>query len=235
MDKSIALILVVVLAVAAVGGIYMISNTGDDGDETDPNILLHGNGGNYSGVSEYTAPRSDGVPEYKFTNNDLTFSYWNTKADGTGTTYRYLDSADNEALKNSKVTDLYAIWNYTLDATFKIIDYESSFLGPEMIIESSNASYPTQDFNKGVFLDPNSNTAKVTVTNGYQGVKWTLDEANKTLSTVSGDVSVKVKFSEMTGFELTSMTQTADGIAVLMFSYSGNAVVTVTTTFVSSA
>ena len=95
----IAIVAVVIIVVAAVAVFALPSNN----DVPSDSVRYKGNGGLYNGNSSYDAA-SDYVMPCAFTYDGHHFTSWNTKADGTGTTYAV----------ESKVplkTVLYAQWS----------------------------------------------------------------------------------------------------------------------------
>lgn len=69
----------------------------------DDSIYYLGNGGVTSGGKKYYLAENDTVESNMFTNGDKTFKSWNTKKDGTGTTY-------NAGDKIAHGSFLFAIW-----------------------------------------------------------------------------------------------------------------------------
>lgn len=106
MDKKILAVaaVVVVIAVVAIAAVAMSSDDKKDG--VTEGVNYHGNGGTYEGKSVY-GYTSHTVQSNQFTKSGSTFQSWNTKADGTGTTYK---AGDNISYSSGSTVDLYAIW-----------------------------------------------------------------------------------------------------------------------------
>lgn len=103
--KAIAGIVAVVVVVAAVAAYIAL---GDD-DENDGfvGVVYDGNGGTYEGKDTYRLT-STNVLDNMFRNGDYQFIEWNTKADGSGTSYRPDDTISFPAHGYVK---LYAQWS----------------------------------------------------------------------------------------------------------------------------
>lgn len=108
-----AVIVAVIVVCAGIGAVIAIGNTNND-DTAKGGIVYHGNGGESSTGSSTvnsTSHEVEGITT--FTRSDYTFASWNTKADGTGSTFRPGDKVEFEA---GETVDLYAIWSaYSLD------------------------------------------------------------------------------------------------------------------------
>ncbi len=75
-------------------------------------IRYNSNGGSGTMKSTYIAYDSNGnVAENEFTRDGYTFKNWNTKANGTGTTYAEGEEVFNLSSVSNGVFNLYAIWN----------------------------------------------------------------------------------------------------------------------------
>ena len=82
-------------------------------------IIFHANGG--SGTVPYILVDNDNsvkLPNSTFTRPGYKFVKWNTKADGTGTTYHYGQTVSNLLDHDGSIT-LYAIWGKESTITFK--------------------------------------------------------------------------------------------------------------------
>jgi hypothetical protein len=103
MDKKTIIVVVVAVAIVIVAaGIYGMSKS----NET-KSVTYNGNGGTYNG--ETTVTNDSNVVMYcEFTNGNYTFDSWNTKADGTGTSYNMGGTVDYGMV-------LYAQWSYRVN------------------------------------------------------------------------------------------------------------------------
>jgi len=114
MDKKIIIVAIIAIAlVIVVAGVYASMNN----DSKATNVIYNGNGGTTSEGEITFTSTNEIVQACMFTNGDNTFDSWNTKADGTGTTY-----TDGESIGYGTV--LYAQWNETYLVTDSEISVE---------------------------------------------------------------------------------------------------------------
>lgn len=121
--KAIARIVVVVVVVAAVTAYIAL---GDD-DENDGfvDVVYDGNGGTYEGKDTYRLT-STNVLDNMFRNGNYQFIEWNTKADGSGTSYRPDDTISYPAHGYVK---LYAQWS--TEKVYSVFSYFESIGLPQ--------------------------------------------------------------------------------------------------------
>lgn len=121
MDKKIVAILAVVVVVV-IAGLAVAVSTNEDSNKVTEGVNYHGNGGHLSNGKDVYGLTSHSVSENLFTNGGARFNSWNTKADGTGTTYNVGDHID---FASGKSVDLYAIWNN--GSTFSVVSIFNNF------------------------------------------------------------------------------------------------------------
>ncbi len=97
------IIVVVVVAAAAVAMINM-----DESKDVTEGVIYDGNGGTTSGGKSTMGLTSHEVMVNVFTKDGAYFESWNTKKDGSGTTYMPGDTID---YASGKTVTLYAIWD----------------------------------------------------------------------------------------------------------------------------
>ena len=73
-------------------------------------VVFHSNNGNDTTITQtFNIGEQKALTANSFTNGNLTFSYWNTAANGSGTNYKDMQSVVNIGSANG-VVDLYAQW-----------------------------------------------------------------------------------------------------------------------------
>lgn len=122
MDKKIVAILAVVVVVVVIAGLAVAMSVDEESNKVTEGVNYHGNGGHLSNGNDLYGLTSHSVSENMFTNGDARFTSWNTKADGTGTTYHVGDYID---FASGKTVDLYAIWNSS--STFSVVSVFNHF------------------------------------------------------------------------------------------------------------
>ncbi len=107
-NKTLVIVgIVAVVAIAAVA-IGFGFNGGNNQDEVTNGVNYYGNGGSTSSGNTVFGLTSHTVSQNLFSKDDARFDSWNTKSDGTGTTYR---PGDNIDYKDGTSVRLYAIWD----------------------------------------------------------------------------------------------------------------------------
>lgn len=233
--KALSFVVIALLIVVVAGAVYAVNDSGHDDNEVDTNVTYHGNGGTCLGFDDYTDERYEGVSKCLFENGDLRFSHWNTVSDDSGDSYYYCDSASDEKLKSGSVTHLYAIWYYELDAEFDTVsEGETSYEPISMkIAPVDDPKFMVQDFDQGVWLDPSASKVRITL-DSYAGASWDIDEQKLLFKSSAAGFNVELSFSDMEGLEFVCAEQSADGIVSIDFAYSGNASVTVHTSYIEN-
>ncbi len=118
--KIVAIAAVAVLLVVVIAGVAIVM-TGDD-DDNFTGVIYNGNGGKTSDGSTTWKLTSTTVDRNPFYYDGHEFVNWNTKADGSGTSYSVGDSISYPDHGNVK---LYAQW--TTDVTKRITSYSPSY------------------------------------------------------------------------------------------------------------
>ncbi len=108
--SSKTLVIVGIVAVVAIAAIAIgFGLKGDNNqDEVTDGVNYYGNGGTTSDGKTVFGLTSHTVFQNLFTKDDARFDSWNTKSDGTGTTYH---PGDNIDYKDGTSVRLYAIWD----------------------------------------------------------------------------------------------------------------------------
>lgn len=117
--KVIAIAAVAVVLVVAVAGAVIVMNGDDEGNFN--GVIYDGNGGKTNDGSSTWSVTSTTVYKNPFSYDGHEFVDWNTKADGSGTTYKVGDSISYPEHGNTR---LYAQW--TTDVAKKITGYNPS-------------------------------------------------------------------------------------------------------------
>lgn len=110
MDNKVVIAIVVAAVVicAGAGVAMLVGNMSNNESGVTEGVNYHGNGGKTSEGKTVMGSTSHDVIPNIFTYDGYKFASWNTKADGSGTTYEpygYIEYA------SGKTVDLYAIWN----------------------------------------------------------------------------------------------------------------------------
>ncbi len=122
MDKKIIIVAIVVIAlVIVVAGVYAFTN--NDSKATD--VTYNGNGGTTSEGEITFTSTSEVVQACMFANGDYVFDNWNTKTDGTGTTYANGESVVYGTLLYAQWTETY----YVTSSTIAIVPLTLKFNG----------------------------------------------------------------------------------------------------------
>lgn len=163
--KALAVVAVIVVVVVALAAV--VATSGDDDNE---GVIYHGNGGVLSDGGDTYRSESNTVMTELFVLENKTLREWNTKADGTGTSYAVGDS-----ITYDKSIDLYAQWGWTLsyNGDFGVFSGLSYFMldgtTPVKISKSSMAL-------------PDSGISSVLIEGGSN---WTLEDSTF-VGTISG-------------------------------------------------
>ena len=109
MDNKVVIAIVVAAVVicAGAGVAMLVGNMSNNESGVTEGVNYHGNGGKTSEGKTVMGSTSHDVIPNIFTYDGYKFASWNTKADGSGTTYEpygYIEYA------SGKTVDLYAIW-----------------------------------------------------------------------------------------------------------------------------
>lgn len=123
MDNKVVIAIVVAAVVicAGVGVAILVGNMGSEEKGVTEGVNYHGNGGKTSEGRTIMGSTTHDVIGNIFKYDGYKFVSWNTKADGSGTTYK---SGDYIAYASGEAVDLYAIW--AVDGSML---YVSTFLG----------------------------------------------------------------------------------------------------------
>ena len=104
----IAIVVAAVVVCAGVGAVLILGNMNSDESGVTEGVNYHGNGGKTSeGKTVMGSTTHDVIPNI-FKYDGYKFVSWNTKADGSGTTYK---AGDYIEFGSGKSVDLYAIWH----------------------------------------------------------------------------------------------------------------------------
>lgn len=124
--KAVAGIVVVVVVIAAIAAFFVLNNNDDDQNKGFVGVVYDGNGGTYDGSTSYRLT-STTVQNNAFTNNNYSFVSWNTKADGTGTSYK---PGDTISYPEHGYVTLYAQWS--TEKVYSISEYSEIIGTPVM-------------------------------------------------------------------------------------------------------
>lgn len=175
----VAVVIIVAAAAVAIG-----MGGGDDENKGFTGVVYDGNGGKTSNGDTTFRLTSETVYSSLFTNGDMVFDGWNTKADGTGTAYKPGDSISYP--EHGYVT-LYAQWAYGLNLSMTFGDcsyYLVNSEGEETPITLNGVPLPS-DGKAGIAILAPKGTVWVdnkdgtfTGTNGNKVYRLTVDLEN---------------------------------------------------------
>ena len=209
-SKTIIVAVIVVIAVVAAAAVALGMGGGDDENKGFVGVVYEGNGGEtYSGDDTFRMT-SETVQRSQFTNGDMIFTGWNTKADGTGADYA---QGDKISYPEHGYVKLYAQWAYGLHLEMDVFDPCSYYLiedGADLIPITLN----------GVPL-PSSGTAGMMVL-GPEGTVW-VENGDGTFTGTNGGTTYNL-IVELEGVDYFDAQVGTDdpGKVVILFSYSGN-------------
>ena len=209
-SKTIIVAVIVVIAVVAAAAVALGIGGGDDENKGFVGVVYEGNGGEtYSGDDTFRMT-SETVQRSQFTNGDMIFTGWNTKADGTGTDYA---QGDKISYPEHGYVKLYAQWAYGLHLEMNLSDPCSYYLVEDGVD-------PVPITSNGVAL-PSSGTAEMLVL-GPEGTVWEKN-GDGTITGTNGDTTYKliVELEDVDYFDVQIDTADASMVMVL-FSYTGN-------------
>ena len=156
-NAAIAVIAVVVICVG-IGAAVIIGNNSNDSEITE-GVIYHGNGGTNDGKTTFSITDHK-VMQSLFTWDGYKFVSWNTKNDGTGTTYKEGDTID---FGSGQVVNLYAMW--------KVIGHSIT-----LSTWTGDLSFSYDNENIGFFgvdiPDSGTITVKITAPEGATNVKY---------------------------------------------------------------
>jgi len=170
-NKVLAIIAVAVIAVAAVAGVIILMN----GGEHETGVTYDGNGGKTSDGETSKVYSNTTAVECPFTNGNHQFSGWNTKADGTGTSYK-VGNAVKEGMH------LYAQW--APESYIMTIDYSNTGGPSSLNLSVFDAAGTRSASAPSIFLSVYT-PCSISVTDGSG---WTL---NKDTGVFTGDINGK--------------------------------------------
>ncbi len=198
MDKKTIIVAVVAVAIVIVAaGIYGLSNS----NET-KSVTYNGNGGTYNGETTISYESNTVVP-CVFTDGNYSFDSWNTKADGTGTSYNEGESVDYGST-------LYAQWSYRVNPydTEGVVSFPAMYINDNILQEYAS-------------VDPSSQITISGVSNcSYQGNSTyycTYDNLQyKVEITISGDGIVGTPEYTLVGGVPTITFDTTDDVGIFV-------------------
>lgn len=206
MNSKIVIIAVVAIAVVVVAAIAV----GMQNDE-EMGIVYHGNGGHLSDGDEKYSVSSDHATDCLFSIEGKAFKSWNTKPDGSGTTYKTGDKVDYKG-----TIDLYAQWGWAFNynGVFGIMSGLTYYLIEDDVPVKINATtMPLPDSGKcAMMIDGGSN--------------WTVD--GDVLKCIDGKstITVTIKIEGATNHTIEIMNDEP----MLVFMYDGPVTVSVSET-----
>lgn len=210
----VAIVVVVVIVAAAA---IMMNNDGGDSDDpsSDTVIIYDGNGGTSNGSSTVES-NSSTVQSMGFSNGNALFINWNTKADGTGTTYN--EGSTVSASSGEPIT-LYAQWGYI--PNIFLSNDASSVLTPMFITQT------TQFVITGLMdVFPASGEAAIYIQPSIDMV-WSYDESSNTFTAQNGNFEYIVTMNITSGVENLDIYINSAGYPVMSFDIVGQMVLSI--------
>ncbi len=205
------LVIVGIVAVVAIAAVAIgFGFKGDNNqDEVTTGVNYYGNGGLTSDGKAVFGLTSHTVFQNLFTKDDARFDSWNTKSDGTGTTYH---PGDNIDYRDGSSVRLYAIWD------------TGAYLTCTGIADNITLTYNGQTLSLlGSIKLPASGEAVITVT--YKNVEGKVVKLTDTMlgqMVIDGD-KVYVKTNSISSTGGTSSTLSTDGTTgTLTIAYDGS-------------
>ncbi len=208
-NKTLVIVgIVAVVAIAAVA-IGFGLNGDKNQDEVTDGVNYYGNGGTTLDGKSVVGSTSHDVSPNFFEKEGAYFNYWNTKSDGTGTTYYPGNKID---YKDGTSVRLYAIWD------------EGAYLTCTGIADNITLTYNGQTLSLlGSIKLPASGEAVITVT--YKNVEGKVVKLTDTMlgqMVIDGD-KVYVKTNSISSTGVTSSTLSTDGTTgTLTIAYDGS-------------
>lgn len=143
-NKMILIVVAVIAVVAIAAAAFLVTNNNSSSNDK---VTYYGNGGTYDGKDSIQSTSTVVMSGNIFTKEGYSFTAWNTKQDGSGTSY-------NEGGKVELGTKLYAQWSKNVPkVTFpenKLSDYFSIFVSgtgmPEKNIDAGGKIEVTANF-----------------------------------------------------------------------------------------
>ena len=219
-SKTIIAAVIVVIAVVAVA--IAINSGGDDENKGYTGVVYEGNGGKTLNGDDTFRLTSETVMSNMFTNGDKVFNRWNTKADGTGTSYK---SGDSISYPEHGYVTLYAQWAYRLNIATSSGDCQYYLL--------ETGKDPTHITGGSVAL-PSDGTAGLAIF-APEGTVW-VKNTDHTFTGTNGNVTYKLTVSLGGCDTVQAEVNSADpAIVVISFTYSGNVSGSVTYSTTSSS
>lgn len=213
--KVVAGIAAVVVVVAAIGGVFLVMNSGP----VTVGVIYDGNGHQTSdGETSYSYAMST-IQESRFEANGYVLAGWNTARDGSGTTYHEGDPISYP--DNGNIT-LYAQWAYGIH----ISPYASSMPGEltYVVTETIGGTATSISLFGNVTALPTGGSAIVGVT-GHTSTAWQCahESGSNTVvfTLVDGSYTDTVTL-EFTGAQITGAQVSPGGNPYVQITYDGN-------------
>jgi hypothetical protein len=182
-NKLIAILAVAIIAIAGIGVAAVMMNQGD----TQVGVIYDGNGGKTSTGETRAVYDNDVAMINMFTNGDLVFKNYNTKADGTGTTYNVGDAVSRGMTLYAQWSEKTAFWvtsystNITSLVNVALNGNTPGMLSPvgpvNMITVTGGTGWTVNDNVFSCVIDGKNYTLTIKVTgDGVSGLIYDLDD-----------------------------------------------------------
>jgi len=201
--KNLYIILGVVVAIVIIAA-AAVALSGNNNNNDSNKVTYNGNGGTYEGQTTMSY-NSNTVMPCVFTNGSYMFESWNTKADGTGTTYASGDSVNYGVTLYAQWTSYVTSYTYmgeTITGLTFQIDGNTLFIGAaagphsEITIAgiTTTWSHTSEDDYFTFMYDHLMYKATVTVTgSGVSGISYSVISGTPTVSfDTTSNISVTV-------------------------------------------
>ena len=155
-------------------------------------IRYNANGGTGKPIlQQYTYDVTGFINDNTFVRDNYTFTGWNTKADGSGTSYIESESVKNLTTEDGLVIDLYAQWkaNYTFSSSKYKIDNTNKYIDliPKNTTKTTFINNLNTNYNVLVDLHGNSYIYTGSKTELYAGNVKVLTYTNIVRGDINGD------------------------------------------------
>lgn len=206
-SKTIIAAVIVVIAVVAVA--IAINSGGDDENKGYTGVVYEGNRGKTLNGDDTFRLTSETVMSNMFTNGDKVFNGWNTKADGTGTSYK---AGDSISYPEHGYVTLYAQLAYGLNIATSSGDCQYYLL--------ETGKDPTHITGGSVAL-PSDGTAGLAIF-APEGTVW-VKNTDHTFTGTNGNVTYRLTVSLEGCDTVQAEVNSADpSIVIISFTYSGS-------------
>ena len=158
-------------------------------------LILNSNNGSYEMKQQVlTYDKSEKISKNTFIREGYTFKEWNTKADGSGTSYSDEQGVKNLSSTENAVVDLYAQWEESIDYVINNYDVDETNKYISKIMVNTEVNYFTSNiilgYGYGIDVDTKTiNNKQLLYTGGKTRLTHGLDLYREYTNIVIGDIN----------------------------------------------